>query len=87
MPGQRPARPPGRGLDDFLQAVDQIVKIEHDSDDAHREITAAIVRDVSECRQVHLYSEIARTLEETTDALAISSLKLREHVLDEVMAG
>ena len=74
-------------LDDFLHAVDQIVKIEHDCDDALRGVTAMIVQDVDDCRHLHLYSEIAESLEYASDALAISSLKLRHYILDDVISS
>jgi uncharacterized protein Yka (UPF0111/DUF47 family) len=74
-------------MDDFLQAVDQIVKLEHDTDDTHRNITRIIVEKVNDCRLLHLFSEIAKSMEETADALSISGLKLREHVLDEIITS
>jgi uncharacterized protein Yka (UPF0111/DUF47 family) len=74
-------------MDDFLQAVDHIVKLEHDTDDTHRKITKIIVDKVNDCRLLHLFSQIAKSMEETADALSISGLKLREHVLDELMTS
>ncbi len=73
-------------LDDFLEAVASIVKLEHDTDDANRNITSMVVKEATDFRQLHLVSEIARTLEEAADSLSRSGLLLRAHVLDKIMA-
>jgi uncharacterized protein Yka (UPF0111/DUF47 family) len=74
-------------LDDFLESVDRIVEIEHAADEAAREMTAAVVQHAPDFRQLHVFSELARTLEESSDCLCHSGLLLRELVLDEVMSS
>ncbi len=72
-------------LDDFLRAVDRLVAVEHAADDAARAVTAALVRNAADFRELHLGTEIARTLEEASDALSRSGLMMREYVIEEGM--
>jgi uncharacterized protein Yka (UPF0111/DUF47 family) len=86
------ARPIGRGgaradVEDFLAAVDRLVTLEQQTDEASRGVTASALAGARDFRQLHLWSEMARALEEAADCLARCSLLLREHVLREVMVG
>lgn len=72
-------------MEDFLRSVEGIGRLEHDTDDAYREVTAALVHGPEDSRIVFLYAEIARTLEMSADALNRSALILRRHILGEVM--
>jgi hypothetical protein len=74
-------------VQDFLAAVDRLVTVEQQTDEATRRVTAAAVAGASDFRQLHLWSELTRSLEEGADALARSGLILRDHLLNEVMAG
>lgn len=73
--------------DDFLVAIDRIAALEHQVDDAERNLTAAAVRHAADFRQLHLYSALGSRLEEAADALRGASLILRERVLGEVVGG
>ncbi|MGQ9369748.1 DUF47 domain-containing protein [Azospirillum sp. ST 5-10] len=72
-------------LTDFLEAVDRIVTLERRTDDVHRRVKAGLLRDAADFRQLHLFTETARTLEEAADALMRAALILRDHVLGDVM--
>jgi len=74
-------------LQDCLEAVDRLVGIEHETDDAEREATRALLSLAPDFRTLHLLSNLARCLEESADALARSALKLRDHLLNDVMTG
>jgi uncharacterized protein Yka (UPF0111/DUF47 family) len=74
-------------IEDFLAAVDRLVTLEHRSDEANRRVTASALEGAADFRQLHLWSEMARTLEEATDSLARCGLLLRDHVLTEVVGG
>jgi len=74
-------------LQDCLEAVDRLVAIEHETDAAEREATRALLSDVPDFRSLHLLSNLARCLEESADALARSALRLRDHLLNDVMTG
>jgi uncharacterized protein Yka (UPF0111/DUF47 family) len=72
-------------MQQFLEAVDRVVTIEHQTDEREREVTAALVGSDIDCRHLHLLSGIAAHLEAAADALLRASLILRDHVLGEVM--
>jgi uncharacterized protein Yka (UPF0111/DUF47 family) len=74
-------------LQDFLEAVDRIVALEHRTDEAERRITEALIDSAPDFRTLHLLTNIAHALEESADALSRTALGLRDHLLDDVMAG
>lgn len=61
--------------DDFLVAIDRVAALEHMADDAERALRDEAVRHAQDFRQLHLYSEIGRSLETAADALKRSSLR------------
>jgi uncharacterized protein Yka (UPF0111/DUF47 family) len=69
----------------FLEAVDRMVTIEHQTDEQERAVTTALVSSETDCRQLHVVSGIANHLEAAADALLRASLMLRDHVMGEVM--
>lgn len=69
----------------FLEAVDHVVTIEHQTDEREREVTAALIGSDINCRHLHLLSGIATHFESAADALLRASLILRDHVLGEIM--
>jgi uncharacterized protein Yka (UPF0111/DUF47 family) len=73
-------------LQDFLEAVDRAVTVEHQTDDVEREVTCLLIRHAKDFRILHLLSEIAHRLEGAADALSRSSLILRDHILSEVVS-
>jgi uncharacterized protein Yka (UPF0111/DUF47 family) len=72
-------------MQQFLEAIDSVVTVEHETDEREREVTVALVSSNLDCRQLHLLSGIASHLESAADALLRASLMLRDHVLGEVM--
>jgi uncharacterized protein Yka (UPF0111/DUF47 family) len=73
-------------LQDFLEAVDRAVTVEHQTDDVEREVTSLLMRHAEDFRTLHLLSEIAHRLEGAGDALSRSSLILRDHILSEAVS-
>ncbi|CAH2599000.1 DUF47 family protein [Rhodovastum atsumiense] len=71
--------------DDFLVAIDRVLALEHAADDAERALRHAAVQHAQHFRQLHLYSEIGRALEEAADALKRSGLITRDVVLGNAM--
>jgi uncharacterized protein Yka (UPF0111/DUF47 family) len=69
---------------DFLEAVDRIVTLEHDADVAQRAVTATLLEAAADFRTFHVASEVARCLEQATDAVAHAALFLRDQVLGEL---
>ncbi len=74
-------------MDDFLTAVDRLGRLEHEADDAERALTSVAVQHAHDFRQLHLYAEMGRSLEEGADALKRAGLLVREHVLGRVLGG
>ena len=72
-------------LQDALEAVDRIVLSEHRSDVARRELTARLVADSADHRQLHLLSRIADGLEASSNELAHAAHLLRELVLGDLV--
>jgi uncharacterized protein Yka (UPF0111/DUF47 family) len=71
----------------FLEAADRVVTVEHQSDERERAVTVKLMTMALDARQLHLLSAIARHLESAADALLIASLKLRDHVLGDVISA
>jgi CHAD domain-containing protein len=70
---------------DFLEAVDRIVTLEHQTDEAHRRAQAAVLGYPGDFRQWHLTAGIADKFEEAADALKRSALLLRDYILGKVL--
>ncbi len=70
---------------DFLEAVDRIVTVEHQTDEAHRRAQAAVLGYPGDFRQWHLTAGIAEKFEEAADALKHSVLMLRDYILGQVL--
>ena len=74
-------------VDDLLTALDRVIALEHEADDAERALTAASIKYASDFRELHLYAALGTKLEAASDALKRSSLMLRNHVLENVLGG
>jgi uncharacterized protein Yka (UPF0111/DUF47 family) len=73
-------------VDAFLAAVDQVVALEHDTDDAERHVLADLLAAPEpDARRLFVISHVASDLEEAADSLMHAALALRDHVQSEVM--
>ena len=72
-------------LHDFLEAIDRIATVEHETDRAEREVMLTLVERNAEHRQLHLLSLLAKRLEKSADSMSRCALILRERVLAQVM--
>ena len=72
-------------VQNFLEAADRLVTIEHQTDARERDVTNALMVSPIDCRHLYLVGQIAHHLEEAADALLRAGLTLRDHVLGEVM--
>jgi uncharacterized protein Yka (UPF0111/DUF47 family) len=72
-------------VQNFLEAADRIVTVEHQTDMRERDVTVALMVSPIDCRRMYLVGAIAGHLEEAADALLRASLILRDHILGEVM--
>ncbi|HKM63808.1 MAG TPA: DUF47 family protein [Acidisphaera sp.] len=71
--------------EDFLTAVDRILALEHQADDAERALTYAAVRHARDFRQLHLYATMGSSLEEAADSLKRAALRARDHMMGSVL--
>jgi len=74
-------------LQDFFAAVDRIVAIERESDIAERAVTSTLLGSGCEARVLHLIARLSQVLEQAADGLALCALKLRDHLLNDVMSA
>jgi len=72
-------------LQDFFAAVDRIIAIEHRTDTAERAVTSTLLWSEADARTLHLLARLTQSLEGAADGLALGALKLRDHLLNEVM--
>jgi hypothetical protein len=71
----------------FLIAVDRVIRFEHESDEAERHATAAALTAAGDFRSLHLYSEIAHAIEAAVDALGRCALMLKDDVMAEMLVA
>lgn len=71
--------------EEFLVAVDRLVRIERDTDRSLRRVTAALVSQPPDPARFHLVTEIARGLEHAADCLTHAALSLHDHILTDVL--
>lgn len=71
-------------LQDFFAAADRVGALEHSTDAAERSVTGRLLEGVADARVLFLASNLSRRLEQAADALSITALRLRDHVLSEV---
>jgi uncharacterized protein Yka (UPF0111/DUF47 family) len=69
----------------FLEAADRVVTVEHQTDERERAVTTALMKTPLDSRELYLLTGIAHHLEAAADALLRASLKLRDHILGNVM--
>ncbi|HEY4359565.1 MAG TPA: hypothetical protein VGN17_01285 [Bryobacteraceae bacterium] len=72
---------------DFLTAIDALFALEHQVDDAERTCTHVAVRRARNFRQLHLYAEMAGSLEAAADALKWAGLITRDYLLGNVLGA
>jgi len=74
-------------LQDFFSAADRIVSLEHDTDAGERAVTSALLASSADVRTFYLLSRMGKALEGGADGLALGALKLRDHLLNDVLTG
>lgn len=74
-------------LQDFLAAVDGITTLEHEADTAERAVTTALLTGEVSAGCFALVTSLARLLEQAADAMSLSALQLRDHLLSEMASA
>jgi hypothetical protein len=68
-------------IQDFLEAVDMAIAIEHDVDEVDRRVEEALVTKIRDFRQFHILSETAKNIEGATDSIMKAAILLRDYIL------
>lgn len=76
---------PREEVEDFLNAVDDVISLEHQTDDSHRRTKASILSFTGDFKQLHLFTSIADNLESASDAMMRAALMLRDYILGVVL--
>ena len=76
---------PSEDMDSFLEATHRIVALERDTDDALREVQAALVREVDAAGQLFVIAQATQACEEAADALMRAAHLLHRQVLGDVV--
>jgi hypothetical protein len=76
---------PRDDVEDFLRAIDRVVTVEHETDDAHRAAQAEVLTFTGDFKQWHLVSRIADKFEEAADAMLRAAHLLRDYIMTEVL--
>jgi len=71
-------------MEDFLQSVDRVTTLEHEADDSLRIITAALLKNTKNFKQLYLLSSIANKIEDATDSFIKAALILKDYALEEM---
>ena len=72
-------------LDDFLQALERLVALEHQADEQIRTLRRRLISEVQEPRALYLISHLSNALETATDAYAHAGQALRGYLMEEVI--
>ena len=80
-PGHRPQ------LHQLLEDVDGVVDLERECDAALRCAQVVIVRESADHKEMHVALEVARNLEDATDAAMAAAFLVRDHVLEDLRAS
>ena len=70
---------------DFLEAVDDIIIVEHQTDAEERHLMTLLLQQDTDPKQMHLLSRLASSFEEAADALARCAITMKDYVIDEVI--
>ena len=71
-------------LQDFLLAVDRVVGLERECDEELRKAQKAVLVETTDYKEFWLFSEIARTVEESTNSMMKAAFLLRDAMLEQM---
>jgi uncharacterized protein Yka (UPF0111/DUF47 family) len=74
-------------VQEFLVAVDRVITLEHESDEAERVATAAALTEVDNFQALHLSSEIAHAVEASVDVIGRCALMVKDAVMLEMVVA
>ncbi|MBP1929318.1 uncharacterized protein Yka (UPF0111/DUF47 family) [Methanolinea mesophila] len=71
-------------LQDFLLAIDRVVGLERECDEELRKAQKSILMETTDYKELWLFSEIARTVEESTNSMMKAAFLLRDAMLEQM---
>ncbi|MCU0632287.1 MAG: hypothetical protein MUC66_04845 [Methanolinea sp.] len=69
-------------MQEFLQAVDHVLSLEHQSDEALRLAQKTILVESRDWKEMQVYGDLARTIEESTNSLMKAVFLLRDDIME-----
>ncbi len=69
-------------MQDFLTAVNRVISLEHECDDALRQTEKAILSESTDYKELHVYSELARIIEASTNSLTKAVYIMHDTILE-----
>ncbi|MBN9266706.1 MAG: DUF47 family protein [Hyphomicrobium sp.] len=73
-------------LDEFMTALEKLMAIEHDADDALRAFRRWLLEEPCDQRQIMVLRELSQAFETATDAYTHAGQALRAYLMEEVIA-
>ncbi len=73
-------------LDEFMSALERLVTVEHQADDALRSFRRWLIEHGPDQRQIIVLHELAKAIEAATDGQTHAAQALREYIMEEVIA-
>lgn len=73
-------------LDEFMQSLEALIKIEHDADTGLRSLRRHVLEQELDQRQLMVLRELAQAIENATDAYAHAGQALKIYLMEEVIA-
>jgi uncharacterized protein Yka (UPF0111/DUF47 family) len=71
-------------MQEFLTSVDRVLSLEHDCDEALRKAEKTIYLESKNFRELRVYSELARIIEESTNSLMSAVYIIHDNILEEM---
>jgi uncharacterized protein Yka (UPF0111/DUF47 family) len=72
------------GMQDFLTAVNRVLLLEHECDEALRQTEKAILTESTDYKELRVYFELARIIEESTNSLMKAVYIMHDAILEGV---
>ena len=69
-------------MQEFLQAVDHVLSLEHQSDEALRLAQKAILVESRDWKEMQVYGDLARTIEESTNSMMKAVYIIRDDIME-----
>jgi uncharacterized protein Yka (UPF0111/DUF47 family) len=71
-------------MQDFLRAVDRVVGLERECDEALRRSQKVILVESTDYKELQVYFELTRTIEESTNSLMKAAYRLRDTIIEDM---